>query len=184
MKIKNVSLEEMRKRVSRYQRLLPNPEQKVDSRLRNHKRELFSVIGHGVSEDPDNSTAIVDAEDFHITYVRAKPGNGAALHAHTTVEAFIPLTGNWTVYWNQGEDQEMFTLLPFDCISVPANVMRGYLNTGPGDGLMMIIVGGTDPGKVTWAASVLEEASITGLGLNAEGELTIIETEAADELCN
>lgn len=168
-----VSLEEMRKRVSRYQRLLPNPEQKVDSRLRNHKRELLSVIGHGVSEDPNNSTAIVDAEDFHVTYVRAKQGNGAALHAHNTVEVFIPLIGNWTVYWNEGEDQEMFTLLPFDCISVPANVMRGYLNTGPDDGLMMNIVGGTDPGKVTWAPLVLEEAAATGLRLNAEGELTI-----------
>jgi mannose-6-phosphate isomerase-like protein (cupin superfamily) len=171
-----VSPEEMRQRVSRYQRLIPNPEQKVDARLRNHRRELLSVIGHGVSEDPHNSTAIIDAEDFHVTYIRAKPGNGAALHAHTTVEVFIPLSGNWTVYWNEGDDQEMSTLLPFDCISVPANVMRGYLNTGPDDGLMMNIVGGTDPGKVTWAPSVLEEAAATGLSLNAEGEL-IVEPE-------
>ena len=176
MTLVKISPEEMRQRVSRYQRLLPNPEQKVDARLRNHKRELFSVIGHGVSEDPHNSTAIADAEDFHVTYIRAKPGNGAALHAHTTVEVFIPLSGNWTVYWNEGEDQEMCTLLPFDCISVPANVLRGYLNTGPEAGLMMNIVGGTDPGKVTWAPSILEEAAATGLSLNADGEL-IIEPE-------
>ncbi|NNE85010.1 MAG: hypothetical protein HKN28_13680 [Alphaproteobacteria bacterium] len=180
MEIKKASLEEMHKRISRYSRLLPNPEQKVDSRLRNHKRELFSVIGQGVSEDPYNSTAIDDAEDFHITYVRAKPGNGAALHAHSTVEVFIPLNGNWTIYWNEGEDQEMYTLLPFDCISVPAGVMRGYLNTGPVAGLMMNIVGGTDPGKVTWAPSVLEESAATGLSLNSEGELINANKESAD----
>lgn len=171
MEIKKISLDEMLSRISRFQGLLPNPEQKVDSRLRNHKRELLSVIGQGVAEDPNNPTTIVDAEDFHLTYIRAKPGNGAALHAHATVEAFIPLEGNWTVYWNEDEDQEMYTLLPYDCISVPAGVMRGYLNTGPGDGLMMNIVGGTDPGKVTWAPSVLEQAAATGLHLNSAGEL-------------
>ena len=174
----------MRKRVSRYQRLLPNPEQKVDARLRNHKRELLSVIGHGVSEDPDNPTAIIEAEDFHVTYIRAKRGNGAALHAHPTVEVFIPLTGNWTVYWNEGDDQEMYTLLPYDCISVPAGVMRGYLNTGPIDGLMMNIVGGTDPGKVIWAKSVLEEAATTGLSLNSQGELINIDNKTTEKLCD
>ena len=51
MEILKPSLEEMRKRIARFQRLIPNPEQKVDSRLRNHRRELLSVIGHGVAED-------------------------------------------------------------------------------------------------------------------------------------
>ena len=35
--------------------------------------------------------------------VRAK---GAALHSHSTVEVFIPLSGTWSIYWGDEGEQE------------------------------------------------------------------------------
>ncbi len=114
--------------------------------------------------------AIPDARDFNLTYVGADPGKGAALHAHPTVEVFVALTGRWAVYWGDEGEQEV-VLEPFDTISIPPGVMRGFRNAGPEHGYLMAILGGTDSGKVAWAKSVLARAKETGLGLDARGNL-------------
>jgi mannose-6-phosphate isomerase-like protein (cupin superfamily) len=65
--------------------------------------------------------------------VEAEPGCGAALHAHTTEEVFMPLQSEWDVYWGldeSGVPQEEVRLGPRDAISVPAPVMRGFKNVG------------------------------------------------------
>jgi mannose-6-phosphate isomerase-like protein (cupin superfamily) len=170
-----VTSTEIRSRLARYARLVPNPEQKVDARLHGHRRDLMSVIGHGVAEDPMNTTWIADAEDFHVTYIRADPGNGASLHTHETVEVFIPLESHWTVYWNEGPMADSIDLTRFDCISIPKGVMRGYVNSGICTGLMMNIVGGDDPGKVHWTQNTLNRAARTGLSLDADGKLVSLD---------
>ena len=64
-----------------------------------------------------------------MTYVGAEPGKGAALHSHSTVEVFIPLQGRWAVFWGDEGEQEI-VLDPFDCVSVPVGVLRGFRNAG------------------------------------------------------
>src|SRR2546427_13035858 len=70
---------------------------------------------------------------------------------------------------DKGEQEVV--LEPFDTISVPPGVMRGFRNAGPAHGYLMAILGGTDSGKVAWAKSVLARAKETGLGLDARGNL-------------
>jgi hypothetical protein len=49
--------------------------------------------------------------------------------------------------------------------------MRGFRNVGSEDAYLMAILGGTDPGRVTWSPDVLEKARRTGLRLDAEGNV-------------
>src|SRR2546427_5736450 len=84
---KQMSREAMLKRVARFKELRPSTQAFVDTRLPEHQRKIFNVIGRGVTEDPGLAPAIPDARDFNLTYVGADPGKGAALHAHPTVEA-------------------------------------------------------------------------------------------------
>ncbi|PYO19727.1 MAG: cupin domain-containing protein [Candidatus Rokuibacteriota bacterium] len=167
---KQMSREAMLKRVARFRELRPSTQAFVDTRLPEHQRKIFNVIGRGVTEDPGLAPAIPDARDFNLTYVGADPGKGAALHAHPTVEVFVALTGRWAVYWGDEGEQEV-VLEPFDTISIPPGVMRGFRNAGPEHGYLMAILGGTDSGKVAWAKSVLARAKETGLGLDARGNL-------------
>jgi mannose-6-phosphate isomerase-like protein (cupin superfamily) len=165
-----VSMDEMRKRVARFKELQPSRKAFVDSLLPGHEREIFNVIGRGVTEDVSLRPAITDASDFNLTFVHAGPGKGAALHAHPTVEVFVALSGRWAVYWGDQGEHEL-VLEQWDTISVPPGVMRGFRNAGTTDAYLMAILGGTDAGHVTWSPDVLEQAKATGLTLDANGNL-------------
>src|SRR5262245_30251591 len=171
MKTRQVSMDEMGKRVARFKELKPSRQAFVDSQIPGHERAIFNVIGRGVTEDTTLSPAITDARDFNLTLVHAEPGKGAALHAHPTVEVFMALSGRWSVYWGDAGEHELF-LEQWDTISVPPGVMRGFRNAGTEPGYLMAVLGGTDAGHVTWSPDVLEQAKGTGLALDAAGNLT------------
>jgi mannose-6-phosphate isomerase-like protein (cupin superfamily) len=175
---KTMTRDEMMTRVARWKDQKPNGQMFVDTRLPEYERDLYSIIGQGVSEDPDNPVAITDVEGFHMAYIGCEPGKGASLHSHPTVEVFIPVTGKWSIYWNEGEAGEEVILEPMDCVSVPPGVMRGFYNAGTEHALMIGIVGGTDATKVEWPAEILDRARATGLRLDADGN--ILEASAAE----
>jgi mannose-6-phosphate isomerase-like protein (cupin superfamily) len=170
MKTIQVGMDEMAQRVARFKALKPSRKAFIDSLIPGHEREIFNVIGRGVTEDTTLNPAITDARDFNLTLVQAEPGKGAALHAHPTVEVFMALSGRWSVFWGDGGEQEI-VLEQWDTISVPPGVMRGFRNAGAEAGYLMAILGGTEAGHVTWAPEVLERAKETGLALDAEGNL-------------
>jgi uncharacterized RmlC-like cupin family protein len=81
---------------------------------------------------------------------------------------FIAMSGRWAVYWGDDGEQEI-ELDPWDVVSVPVGVMRGFRNIGDSHAFLMAIIGGTDSGKVGWAKSVLDRAAETGLALDEAG---------------
>ncbi len=171
-----LSHEEMLARVARFSELKPSKQAFVDTRIPEHQRDIFNVIGRGVTEDTGLAPAIADAQDFNLTYIGAEPGKGAALHSHTTVEVFVALSGRWAVYWgDDGEDE--VELDRWDVVSVPPGVMRGFRNSGDGPAYLMAILGGTVAGKVDWAQSVLDRATETGLTRDAAGNLVETDSE-------
>lgn len=174
MNITEPTVEEMLARTARFKDVKPSKQAFVDTRIPEYHRDIYNIIGRGVTEDPTLAPSITDARYFGITYVGADPGKGAALHAHETIEVFIPLTGRWAAYWGEAGDKEI-ELDPFDCISFPPGVYRGFRNIGTEHALLMAIIGSKeatqDGGRVDWAPSILEASHKTGLRVNAEGDL-------------
>ena len=170
MKSKPISKQDMLARTARFKQLLPSTEAFVDTRLPEYQREIYNVIGEGVTEDADLGVAISAVEGFNVTYIGADPGKGAALHSHDTVEVFFAMTGRWALYWGDDGEQEI-EMDTLDMISVPAGVMRGFRNIGESHAYMMAIHGATDAGRVTWSPKILKRAVETGLRLDAEGYL-------------
>jgi quercetin dioxygenase-like cupin family protein len=78
------------------------------------------------------------------------------------------------VIWGDAGQNEV-TLEPFDVVSVPPGIMRGFRNDGDEHAILMAIVGGTNSGKVTWSQSVLDRARASGLDLDDDGN--IVETK-------
>lgn len=174
MKIIDLSEDEMAPRVARLKDLKPSKQAFVDTRLPDHFRDIYNVIGRGVTEDPDLAPAITDARYFSITYVGAEPGKGAALHAHETIEVFIPMTGKWSAYWGEQGDKEII-LDTFDVVSFPPGVLRGFKNVGDEPAMLMAIIGSKpdteDGGNVAWSEKVLQDAEKTGLRVGEGGAL-------------
>lgn len=160
---------EMEAQVARFKHQKSSDTAFVDTRIPGHEREIFSIIGNGVQEDASMRPQI-PAQDFHLAMIRAEPGKGAALHSHLTQEVFMPLTGRWSIFWGPEGAKEL-VLEPYDVISLPVHVMRGFRNVGHETAMMLAVVGGNDPGRVGWPASMKAMAEAAGLKLDAEGNL-------------
>ncbi|MEE2683533.1 MAG: cupin domain-containing protein [Pseudomonadota bacterium] len=170
MKSKTFTPEQMNERLARFDDLKPTQKAFVDSLIPGMERDVFTVIGSGVTEDINLSPAIKAVEGFNVTYIGANAEKGASLHSHDTVEVFFAMSGNWEILWGD-EEENRIELNAFDIVSVPAGVMRSFRNIGKEYALMMTIVGGTDAGHVIWPAKVLDQARKTGLDLDDEGNL-------------
>jgi|SRR6476661_4544127 quercetin dioxygenase-like cupin family protein len=162
MEIVTITPEEMlARRVARFSEMQPSKRSYLDSRLPEHEKESFHVIGHGVTENPDDHPYITEADDFHVNYTRAQPGKGAALHAHPTVEVFIPITGRWSVQFESPDGVAELELDTLDLISVPPGVMRGFKNISDREAILLVIFGapGGDAGRIEWDDDVVRRAA-------------------------
>ena len=159
-------------RVARFSELAGNEGLFVDTVIPGYARTIWSIVGPNVGEDRGERPAI-PPEDFHLAVIRSAPGNGSALHTHTTVEVFMALTGSWRIFY--GEDparidgEHEVVLGPWDVVSVPAGVWRGFRNASEEDAHLLALVGGTDAGRLTWAPAILEEAARHGRTLDGAG---------------
>src|SRR6266478_2645826 len=156
--IRNLSREEMMKRVARFRNLKGSDGGLPDSPLPECRRKLFAVIGFQpimtdnaattspVGADASAMPAIAIAEGFNLGYCKAKPGKGPLMHNHDTNETFIPITGKWRCEWNEGRAMEHVDLDPLDVISFPVGVARRFMNVTydePGkEHVLMFIIGG------------------------------------------
>ena len=155
--VRNWSLEEMLKRVARFQKLKGSDGGLPDSKLPECRRKLYAVIGFQppaqgnspVGADASTMPAISIAEGFNLGYCRAKPGRGPLMHNHDTNETFIALTGRWRCEWNEGDALEHVDLAPYDVISFPVGVERRFMNVTydqpTKSHLLMFIIGGNQP---------------------------------------
>jgi hypothetical protein len=176
----NVSVAEMERFVARFGNLRGSEEAFVDSRLPGHRRKKINLIGMGVVEATDKPDLMPNipapAYGFNLGMIQAEHGNGAALHAHKTEEVFMPLVGAWAVIWMTDEGEKEIVLEPFDTISVPIGVYRGFRYVGEGKGTLLTLIGGPDAGKVGWHSSVTEAAEKSGLRRDSSGKLAEVST--------
>ena len=163
------TVEEMEGYVARFKDQKSSHKAFIDTRIPGHEREIFSIIGNGVQEDPDMRPPI-PPQDFHLAMIRSEPGKGAALHSHLTQEVFMPLTGRWAIFWGPEGEKEV-ELGPYDVISVPLHVMRGFRNVCDETAMMLAVVGGHDPGRVGWPDSLKDMARAAGLVIDEDGNL-------------
>ena len=151
-------------------------------------KENFTIIGGGVSENPEQHVHIEETPGFNIGGARQPAGCTNSLHSHRTAEVFIIHTGSWRFFWGlKGDDGEV-VLNPGDLISLPTHMFRGFENVTPvnatnetGSGFIFSVLGGDDSGGgVVWAPEVLEEASNHGLTLLESGQL--VNTREGEEI--
>ena len=161
----------MNNRLAKFEDLVPSTLPFVEGKLEGHKeRKNYSIVGPGVAEDSKQFVKIAMPHSFNLGAVSALPKNGSGLHSHTTAEVFIIYSGKWRFYWGaEGKDETI--LSAGDIISMPTNMFRGFENAGNQEGLIFVVLGGDDPGIITWVPSVLEKAKETGMALLNDNSL-------------
>ncbi|MEM1036751.1 MAG: cupin domain-containing protein [Pseudomonadota bacterium] len=159
-------------RIVRYSELKPCTDAFIDTRTPgSDKKENFTIIGPGVSENPNQHVHIAEAHGFNIGGARQPPRCTNSQHSHETAEVFYVHSGQWRFDMGEHADDAHVHLNPGDLISIPTNAFRGFTNIGEESGFLWAILGGDDPGSVLWAPKVFDLASEYGLILLEDGML-------------
>ena len=161
----------MEQRLVRYQDLIPCTTAFIDTRTPGKQKENFTIIGPGVAENPDQHVHIDIAHGFNIGGVRQEPNCVNSQHSHETAEVFIVQNSRWAFRCGVDGNEGEVIVGPGDVISIPTRVFRGFENTGNETGYMFSVLGGDDPGRVTWAPEVFDMAREYGLVLLENGQL-------------
>jgi mannose-6-phosphate isomerase-like protein (cupin superfamily) len=159
-------------RVVRYADLKPCFDAFIDTRTPgSDKKENFTIIGPGVSENPNQHVHIAEPHGFNIGGARQPPRCTNSQHSHDTVEVFYVHSGRWRFDLGEHGEDAQIELAPGDLISIPTKVFRGFTNIGDEIGYLWAVLGGDDPGRVLWAPKVFDMARDFGLILLEDGML-------------
>ena len=159
-------------RLVRYADLRPCTTAFIDTRTPGSaEKENFTIIGPGVAENPDQHVHIEIPHGFNIGAARQPPNCVNSQHSHETAEVFVVHSGRWAFCLGPNMEDGEVVLGPGDTISIPVHVFRGFKNIGDDTGFLFAVLGGDDPGHVTWAPYVFENAKEYGLILLEDGSL-------------
>ena len=166
-------------RMVRYADLEPCYTAFIDTRSPgSDKKENFTVIGPGVSENPEQHIHIRIPHGFNIGGARQPPGCLNSQHSHLTNEVFVVHSGRWAFRSGVDASDGEVILEAGDVISLPTDVFRGFENVGDDIGYLFAVLGGDDPGRVLWAPQVFDLAEDFGLILMENGSL--VDTTAGE----
>lgn len=169
----------MEQRIVRYRDLKPCYNAFIDTRSPGSEtKENFTIIGPGVSENPDQHVHIAEPHGFNIGGARQPPLCVNSQHSHDTAEVFVVHSGRWRFDLGEDGTDARVEIGPGDTISLPTKTFRGFTNVGEDTGFLWAVLGGDDPGRVTWSPQVFEMAKDFGLVLLETGRL--VDTEAGE----
>lgn len=168
-------------RIVRYGGLRPCYNAFVDSRTPgSDAKENFTIIGPGVSENPNQHVHIALPHGFNIGGARQPPCCVNSQHSHDTAEVFVVHSGRWSFNFGEHGDDAQVECRPGDVISLPVHAFRGFTNIGDEPGFLWAVLGGDNPGRVLWAPQVFDLAREHGLVLLDSGRL--VDTAAGEAL--
>lgn len=177
----SLTLGEMQTRLVRYADLIACKTAFIDARTPgSDKKENFCIIGPGVTENPGQHVHVKISHGFNIGGARQPKGCLNSQHSHDTEEVFLVHSGVWAFRWGHDAKDGEVILRAGDIISLPVRVFRGFECVSDEESFLFAILGQDDPGHVTWAPYVFEQAKHHGLVLTKAGRL--IDTMIGDSI--
>ena len=150
MKWNQVSMQEMEKRIARWEKREVIPMQKILPPELNRELiadQVFGVVTSNSENDPQNffDTAPIfsGVKGLAVSIVSCPPEQGPGNHVHQfTYENFMPLSGRWRIFWGADETEQSVDLDPWDMVSVPPGTMRRFRNLSNERANMLVLAYG------------------------------------------
>jgi len=142
-----VSREEMLRRVARFDELKPIDYASFIKGYVPDGTQGYALIGRAGKTTPP----IEGEHGFTMAINKVSPGKGAPLHSHPKPEVFVVLSGKCAFFWGDNGENEV-VLGQWDTISFPAGVQEGFRNVGDEEVHLLVVLTGSEVGKVTFAS--------------------------------
>jgi len=169
-KLRGVSEEQMRSRLSTPADLVWSKTPFLDSELPGGGAELALVVGYGITEDRDQDPRVHNPHGFSLAWLRAERGAGVSVHRHEAAQVLMVKDGRWRVTLNR-EDPVSAELGPFDTFSVPPGSWRRIESIGDATGQLVVMTQGDGRVRMDWDEKVREAALTKGTAYDANGYL-------------
>ena len=154
----------------------------LDSALDGHGWEIAPVIGWGLTQHRDHCPAVSDPQGFSVEWLRLPPGqrtapfvlDETAVLVHARGPLAVDFVGDGANSHGNGKDSShamRAELGPWDTLSLPAGVVRQFINTGAEDAEALLVVRGDAPKPPRWATDVAAQAAALDVTLDAGGRL-------------
>ena len=126
--------EAMEKRLVHYADLKGLRNAFIDARTPgSDRKENFTIIGPGVSENPAQVVHIPEPHGFNIGAARQPFGCTNSQHSHLTAETFVVHTGKWRFVFGPDKTDGYIDVEPGDVATVPTHMFRGFEKRVLGD---------------------------------------------------
>ena len=143
----------------------------LDSVLPGHGWQLAPVLGWGLSQHRDHRPAVAEPLGFSLEWLRVPPGQRSAPFTLDTQAVLVHASGPLAVAFNGGRPEMRAALGAWDTLSLPAGVVRQFINTGTDDAEALLVIQGDAPKPPRWAANVAAQAAALDVTLDAGGHL-------------
>jgi mannose-6-phosphate isomerase-like protein (cupin superfamily) len=151
-KLANASLDEiLEKYVARFGDRSADWNAFADAAIEGFKRAQHRFIGAGGS-GKHGETAVIPPGQFTLSVMYVQPGQGNAAHTHEVEEVFFVLDGFLDVFLeDESGDRRVIRLGKWECISCPAGVIHGYVNSSLEPVYFQVMIGRGKPETMGYA---------------------------------
>lgn len=169
--MRSYTLEEMQRRIVRFDDLHWSGAALLDSRLPGHGALLAPVIGAGMTEDRDAVPPLSDPHGFMLEYVRIPVGGKVGAYRVEPKQVLIVREGAVEIELGEGTDVTRAVAEPWSTFSVPENVWRSFRSVGDVEALFTLTTAGDARPTIEWSQDIVNAAQAAGVGRDPNGYL-------------
>lgn len=169
-RLRKVSPEEMRGRITTAEDRRFSSAALLDACLPGHACALAPVIGYGITQDRNQHPRVQDPQGFSIEWLKLPPGQQAGPFVISQKMVVICIRGNARVSFNQ-DASSVVEMEAQDTLSVPGEVWRCFSNAGHGEAELLIICAGDERKRPRFTEAIQEAVRAHGVALDASDYL-------------
>ena len=144
----------------------------LSSVLDGHRVRLAPVIGYGMTEHRRHRPPIGHPHGFTVEWLEVAAGSSTGRHRHGQSQAVFLIEGQWEISVNEPGDELAATPEEGSIVSIPAGAWRSFANVGSGPARAVVVNGGDEPTRITWAPEIVAAAAEAGYALDRSGHLS------------
>jgi mannose-6-phosphate isomerase-like protein (cupin superfamily) len=164
--MRRFDIDAMRRRVVAWDERAWSTRALLDSVLPGHSSSIAPVIGHGMSEDLEQTPRITNPHGFSMEWLRIPPGERVGPFILAEKQVLLVFSGAITVTLDDGtpvrvESREVF--------SIPAGCLRSTASVGNVPAELAVVTAGEHKKRPVWAEEIVHAAAQAGYGLDHAG---------------